>query len=153
MMGIYTFKRVQIISSTLEEVWDFISSPENLKDITPAYMGFKISTKDLPGKIRKGLIIEYRIKPLLGISMRWVTEITDVKEGKYFVDEQKRGPYSYWRHQHFIEKAENGVLMTDIVTYKPPFGLLGNIANWLFIGNRLREIFEYRRQVLEKRFG
>jgi ligand-binding SRPBCC domain-containing protein len=152
-MGIYKLKTVQLMASTMEEVWDFISSPENLKEITPGYMGFEIISKDLPGKIFPGMIIAYRIKPLLGIGMKWVTEITEVNDGKNFVDEQKNGPYSFWRHQHFIEKADNGVLMTDIVTYKPPFGLLGNIANWLFIGRQLRDIFEYRRQALEKKFG
>jgi ligand-binding SRPBCC domain-containing protein len=85
--------------------------------------------------------------------MTWVTEITQVKEKEYFVDEQRVGPYSMWHHEHKIEPIEGGVLMTDIVSYQPPFGILGSIANSMLIKNQLKEIFDYRVTAVEKMFG
>jgi ligand-binding SRPBCC domain-containing protein len=99
------------------------------------------------------MIISYKVSPLLGIKTTWVTEISQVEEKKYFVDEQRVGPYSLWHHQHIIEPIENGVLMTDIVSYSPPFGFLGAIANSLIIKNKLNEIFDYRTKAVEKRYG
>ena len=99
------------------------------------------------------MVISYAVKPLLGIKTTWVTEITQVIEKKYFVDEQRIGPYSLWHHQHIIEPIDNGVLMTDIVSYKPPFGILGALANTLIIKNKLNEIFDFRTAAIEKRYG
>ncbi len=151
-MGFYQFKREQVIHSTINEVWDFISSPENLKKITPDSMGFDIRTTDLPSKIYNGMIISYTVRPMLGIKTNWVTEITHVVDKSYFVDEQRVGPYTMWHHQHIISPVENGVLMKDIISYKPPFGILGNIANVLFIRKKLKSIFNYRTKVLEEFF-
>jgi ligand-binding SRPBCC domain-containing protein len=151
-MAFYQFHKTQLIHAQIEEVWDFISSPNNLKDITPQYMGFEIKSKNLSEKMYPGMIIGYTIKPLLGIKMLWVTEITHVEEMKYFIDEQRIGPYSMWHHQHFLETTENGVLMTDIVSYSPPLGSLGVIANHLFITKQLNAIFGYREKALEKYF-
>jgi ligand-binding SRPBCC domain-containing protein len=152
-MGFYQFKREQKVNSTLEEVWDFISSPRNLKEITPDYMGFDITTENLPEKMYPGMIISYTVTPLLGIKTTWVTEITQVKDKVYFVDEQRVGPYTIWHHEHFIEPIEGGVLMKDIVSYKPPFGFLGSIANTLVIKKKLNEIFNYRTKALDERYG
>jgi ligand-binding SRPBCC domain-containing protein len=113
-------------------------------------MGFDIISKDLPEKMYPGMIISYLVKPMLSIKTLWVTEITHVKEKEYFVDEQRVGPYSLWHHEHILEELDDGVLMTDIVSYKPPFGFLGSIANKLFIQNKLNEIFDYRTSVIEK---
>lgn len=113
-------------------------------------MGFDITSPEEPGKMYEGMIIIYTVTPLAGIRMTWVTEITHVEEGRYFVDEQRVGPYSLWHHQHFIEPDGDGVIMTDIVTYRPPFGILGRLANLLFIRSRLNEIFEYRNKVLRE---
>jgi len=135
------------------EIWDFISSPRNLKVITPEYMGFDITSGDLPEKMYEGMIISYKVRPVAGIRTDWVTEITHIREGSYFVDEQRIGPYALWHHQHIIEPIEKGVLMKDIVTYKPPFGVIGALANRLIIRKKLEEIFEYRRIVLEERFS
>jgi ligand-binding SRPBCC domain-containing protein len=142
----------QFVPATLEEVWEFISSPKNLKEITPDYMGFDIISEHLPEKMYAGMIISYKVRPLLGIPMTWVTEISQVVEKQYFVDEQKIGPYAFWHHQHIIEPHENGVMMTDIVSYKPPLGFLGSIANWLFIRRQLEGIFSYRKEAMIKRF-
>lgn len=99
------------------------------------------------------MIISYKVSPLLGIKMTWVTEITQVKELEYFVDEQRMGPYALWHHQHKIEEVGNIVLMTDIVSYQPPLGFLGAIVNALVIQNKLKEIFDFRTLAIEKQFG
>ncbi|MFT6923309.1 MAG: ligand-binding SRPBCC domain-containing protein [Crocinitomicaceae bacterium] len=152
-MAFYQFIQTQKVNASLEDVWDFISSPKNLKEITPDYMGFDITSKDLAEKMYPGMIIGYRVSPLLGIKTTWVTEITQVRDLSYFVDEQRIGPYSIWHHQHFIEPIEGGVLMRDIVTYQPPFGFLGAIMNRLVIQKKLKEIFAYRTKAVEKRYG
>ena len=151
-MGVYTLKASQKIPASKEEVWDFISSPKNLKEITPDYMGFEIQT-ELPEKMYPGMIIQYKVSPILGIKMTWVTEITHVEHENFFVDEQRVGPYRMWHHQHHIQEIPGGILMEDIIDYQPPMGLLGDIANSLFIARQLDEIFAYRKEAVEKRFG
>lgn len=152
-MPLFQLHTKQHIPATLEEVWDFISSPRNLKEITPAYMGFDITTKNIPEKMYTGMIVAYKVSPLLGIKMTWVTEITHVDEMKFFIDEQRLGPYKMWHHEHRIHEVDGGVMMEDIVSYIPPLGFLGSIANTLFIRSQLREIFKYREAAVEKRFG
>lgn len=151
-MAFYQLIKTQFVPATIGEVWDFISSPKNLKEITPDYMGFDITSENLPEKMYPGMIISYKVRPLFGIPMTWVTEITHVADKKYFVDEQRVGPYALWHHQHMIELTEKGVLMTDIISYKPPMGFLGSIANALFIRRQLEGIFAYREMALKKRF-
>ena len=152
-MAFYQLKTEQKIPATVMEAWDFISSPANLKQITPEHMGFDITTPGLPEKMYPGMIISYKVSPLVGIRMTWVTEITHVQEGKYFVDEQRIGPYKLWHHEHFLEPVDGGVLMKDIVSYQPPLGFLGAIANFLFIKKQLRNIFDYRFKAVEMKFG
>lgn len=149
----FQFKKTQKIPASIDEVWDFISSPNNLKDITPAYMDFKVTSKNRFEKMYAGMIITYIVKPVLGIPLRWMTEITKVKDKEYFVDEQRYGPYKMWHHQHFLFEIEGGVLMEDIVTYIPPFGFLGTIANSLFIEKQLKQIFDFRTEAVDKKFG
>jgi len=151
-MAFYQFHREQILDTSIDKLWDFISSPQNLKKITPDYMGFDIRSKDLPDKIYKGMIISYIVKPIFGIKTNWVTEITQVEDKSYFVDEQRVGPYTMWHHQHIIKKQGDKVFMKDIVSYQPPFAFLGRIANKFVIHNKLNEIFDYRTTVLEKIF-
>ena len=152
-MGVYQFHREQKLPATVKEVWEFISSPGNLKEITPDYMGFDIVTPQNPRDMHPGMIIIYKVSPLLNKKMKWVTEITQMKEKEYFVDEQRKGPYKMWHHEHKITPIENGVLMTDLVTYQPPMGLIGNLANRFVIRKKLDEIFSYRKKVLEEIFG
>ena len=152
-MGFYQLHKTQKIPASIDQVWDFISSPANLKKITPEYMGFNITSKLLSEKMYPGMIISYKVSPVLGIKMTWVTEITHVKEKEYFVDEQRIGPYSMWHHEHKIEPIDGGVLMIDIVSYKPPFGILGSIANAILIKKQLKEIFDFRTVAVEKMFG
>jgi ligand-binding SRPBCC domain-containing protein len=152
-MGFYQLNKTLRIPATLDEVWDFISSPANLKKITPGYMGFDITSEHLTPKMYPGMIISYKVSPILGIKMTWVTEITHVRIREYFVDEQRVGPYAIWHHEHKIESIEGGVLMTDIISYKPPFGFLGSIANSILIKKQLHNIFDYRKEAIEKIFG
>ena len=151
-MGFYQFKRQQCFKNSVDELWDFISSPQNLKVITPDYMGFEVTSKDLPDKMYEGMLITYKVSPLLGIKTTWVSEITHIKDKQYFVDEQRVGPYNIWHHQHFLEETPNGTLMKDIISYKPPMGILGNVANALVIKQKLKEIFDYRTKVLNRLF-
>lgn len=149
----YQIYETQKIPAEINEIWDFISSPANLKKITPTYMGFDITSKFIPKKMYPGMIIGYIVKPVFGIKTKWVSEIKQVKENQYFVDEQRIGPYKMWHHEHIIEKIEGGVLMTDIVSYQPPFGIFGKLAHSLFIKKQLKEIFEFRTQAVEQIFG
>jgi ligand-binding SRPBCC domain-containing protein len=152
-MGVYQFKREQFFNQPIEELWDFISNPKNLKKITPDYMGFDITSEGLPDQMYEGMIISYKVSPILGIKTTWVTEITHVKDKKYFVDEQRVGPYKLWHHQHFLETKDNGTIMSDIVTYQPPLGLIGTIANKIMIQQKLKEVFNYRNKALNELFG
>lgn len=152
-MGFYQLHETQKVPATIDEVWDFISSPLNLKKITPGYMGFDITSELLTPQMYPGMIISYTVSPVLGIKMTWVTEITHIKDKEYFVDEQRIGPYAMWHHEHKLEPIEGGVLMTDIVSYKPPFGFLGSVANSVLIKRQLQNIFNYRNSAIEKIFG
>ena len=100
-----------------------------------------------------GMFINYSLKPLWGIKMNWLTEITHVEDKKYFVDEQRSGPYAIWHHEHRLEEIEGGVLMTDLLSYKLPFGFLGDILHWLFLRKKIKGIFQYREQSLITYFG
>ncbi len=153
MAAIYQFKTSQKIPTTLDEAWDFISNPRNLKKITPEYMGFEITNEPIPEEMYPGMIIAYRVSPLLGIKMSWVTEITHVHDRKYFVDEQRVGPYSIWHHQHRISEIDGGVLMEDIVSYKPPFGFMCDLVNAILIKGQLKKIFDFRFKAVEGAFG
>ena len=138
---------------SLAEAWDFFSSPANLQRITPAHMGFRIISRYHGEKMYPGQLIEYTVRPLLGIPLYWMTEITHVQEGVYFVDEQRFGPYALWHHQHHFREVEGGVEMTDIVHYKIPLGLLGWIADRLFVRQKLEQIFDYRYRKVSEIFG
>lgn len=152
-MPLYTLEAEQKLPASHEIIWDFISSPKNLKVITPNYMGFEITSKNLPEKMYAGMIIGYKVSPLLGIKMNWVTEITKVKELEFFIDEQRIGPYKLWHHQHMIKEITGGILMMDIVNYQPPFGFLGAIINSFIIKKQLNEIFNFRKNKMEELFG
>lgn len=151
-MAFYQLKKEQFIKASLDEVWGFISAPKNLKEITPPHMGFDITSDNHNEPMYQGMIISYIVKPMFNIPTTWVTEITNVVDKKYFVDEQRIGPYTMWHHQHILEEVDGGILMKDIVTYQPPMGFLGVIANKLFIKNQLEQIFKYRFIAAEKWF-
>ena len=142
----------QKLPISLDEAWDFLSSPNNLKLITPESMNFKIIDWDKK-KAYPGQIIQYTVSPILGIRIKWVTEITQVIRNSYFIDEQRFGPYSFWHHKHFIKEIDNGILMDDVIHYKIPFGLIGKILNKIYVKNKLDKIFKYRENKLNEIFG
>lgn len=151
-MKIYRLQKKQNLPITVEKAWEFLSDPKNLKAITPDYMGFNIlSGADRP--MYPGQIIQYIVTPILGIKTKWVTEITHVQHQKYFVDEQRFGPYALWHHKHFIKEIDGGVEMEDIIDYKIPLGILGQMAHPFLVKPKLEEIFSYRQTKLIELFG
>ncbi|WP_432712881.1 SRPBCC family protein [Pedobacter sp.] len=153
-MKAYHLKFVQELPISLPEAWDFFSSPHNLAKITPADMAFTVtSAVDNIEKMYPGMIITYKVSPMLGIKLNWMTEITQVKEEEYFIDEQRFGPYRFWHHQHHFKAIPGGVRMEDRLTYGLPLGLLGQAANHLFVAQKLQDIFTFRKQKVEELFG
>jgi ligand-binding SRPBCC domain-containing protein len=152
MSKVYNLKTVQFIPCSIEKAWEFFSNPANLATITPKNLNFKILSKELTS-MYAGQIFEYKVHPVLGIPLYWMTEITHVEHHKFFVDEQRFGPYTLWHHQHHFKVVEGGVEMTDIVHYKLPLWFLGDIANTVFVKNQLNQIFGHRFKVVEDIFG
>jgi ligand-binding SRPBCC domain-containing protein len=151
-MKIYTLHTKQNLPITLDQAWEFLSSPKNLKTITPPYMGFKtLSGDDRP--MFAGQIIQYIVTPVAGIPTKWVTEITHVVDKHYFVDEQRFGPYALWHHKHFLREIDGGVEMEDIVDYKLPLGIIGQLVHPFLVKPKLKEIFDFRHKKLIELFG
>ncbi len=142
----------QKLPISLEEAWDFFSSPGNLEEITPQDMKFIIKN-DPPEKMYAGMIISYKVTPLFNIPLDWTTEITHVEAPFFFIDDQRSGPFKTWHHQHHFREIEGGVEMTDIVTYAAPFGILGRIAEKLIVDKKVKGIFDFRYKLLEEKFG
>lgn len=151
-MKIYRLHKKQNLPITVDQAWDFLSSPTNLKTITPDYMSFDILSGD-EKSMYPGQIIQYIVTPIMGIKTKWVTEITHVMDKKYFVDEQRFGPYALWHHKHFINEIDGGVEMEDIIDYKVPLGFLGQLAHPIIVKPKLEEIFNYRQKKLIELFG
>lgn len=152
-MSTFSLKTNQKIPASLERTWSFFSDATRLKDITPGDLGFTILSAQSDTKMYPGQIIEYIVRPVLGIPLYWMTEITQVHQPDYFIDEQRRGPYRFWHHQHHFSVIDGGVEMTDIVHYRLPFGILGDISNRFFVESQLRKIFEFRFRAIESLFG
>lgn len=153
-MKTYTLNFQQKLPIPLPEAWDFFSSPVNLAAITPKTMNFIITSDyTTETKMYEGMIITYKVSPLLGIKMDWMTVITAIKEGEYFIDEQRFGPFKFWHHEHHFKAIDGGVLMTDKLMYGIPFGFIGNLANRLIVAKQTQEIFNYREIAVEKLFG
>lgn len=140
------------LNADLNTLWEFISNPMNLAKITPSQMSFKVLSEGLPSEIYPGLMIHYSLKPFPGYSTQWLTEITHVEKGSYFVDEQRHGPYKLWHHEHFIEEQNGKVLMRDILHYSLPFGMIGQLLNSAFISAKIEGIFEHRRKAMLQLF-
>ena len=148
---VHRLQRTQFLPISLDNAWKFFSNPANLNKITPDDLVFEI-TSELPEVVYPGLMITYRIRPMLNIPVEWCTEITHVKEGQYFVDEQRKGPYRMWHHEHHFKEVTGGVEMTDIVHYDIGKWILGDIAGALFVHRRVKEIFDFRQMILGKLF-
>jgi len=153
-MKTYTLFCEQKLPINLEQAWDFFSSPLNLSKITPPNMNFTV-TSDYTESIKmyEGMIITYKVSPLLGIKMDWMTEITTVKDGEYFIDEQRFGPFKFWHHEHHFEKIDGGTLMKDRLSYRMPFGFIGQIANSIVVEKQVKGIFDHRENTIKKIFG
>lgn len=149
----YQLYREQHLNCNIKEAWEFFSSPKNLSLITPKDLGLTVLTKFEDNEIYEGMIINYKVSPLLNIPLKWQTRIIQVDYQRSFTDFQEKGPYKYWNHFHeFIPKSQ-GVLMKDTVDYELPLGVLGVFAHNIFIKNKLKSIFEYRFNILEKIFN
>jgi ligand-binding SRPBCC domain-containing protein len=148
-MKLYCLHRTQYLPIQISEAWRFFSDPNNLAIITPSWLDFKM-TCEAPEKIYAGLIVTYRIRPFLRVPVTWITEITQVREPHFFVDEQRFGPYRFWHHQHIFRENDNGITMEDIVHYALSYGALGRAMNKLWVNAKLNEIFDFRRQTLEQ---
>jgi len=147
----HTLTRKQFLPITLDEAWDFFATPKNLNEVTPKELDFKI-LGHIPEVMYEGLIIQYYVKPMLNIPVHWVTEITHIKDKKYFVDEQRKGPYKTWHHEHHFEEVTGGVMMTDILHYDVGKWIFGWIAGKLFVHKKVQEIFDFRYKALEAYF-
>jgi len=149
----YQLIREQQLNCTIERAWDFFSSPLNLADITPKDMNFQVLTQMNGERIYEGMLIEYKVSPILHIPMHWVTKIVSVDYHKSFTDFQSKGPYKLWNHYHEFVQNEKGILMKDVVDYELPLGFLGSLAHVLFVKKRIEDIFNYRFNVLEGLFN
>lgn len=147
----YKLKQEQFLPISLESAWDFFASPKNLNAVTPKELNFEI-TSELPERMYEGLIITYRIKPMLNIKIDWCTEITHISNHQYFIDEQRKGPYKIWHHEHHFKQVEGGVIMTDLLYYDIGKWIFGWLAGKLFVNKKVRQIFSYRYQALNKFF-
>jgi len=151
-MKLYSLKTTIDLPISIEEAWRYFSDPKNLSKITPPDLQMKI-TSEVVDNIYAGMIITYTVKPILGIPVNWVTEITQVNQPYLFIDEQRLGPYRFWHHQHHFQAIEGGTRIQDQVHYALPFGLLGSIMNRFKVSYQLQQIFAHRRQILENTFG
>lgn len=153
MSKVHQLKSIQYIPVRLEEAWDFFSHPSNLFTLTPPALNLKFTNQLYGAEMYPGQVITYKVKPLLGIPLFWMTEITHVQKHTFFVDEQRKGPYALWHHQHHFKPVEGGVEMTDMVHYALPFGPLGSIVHSVLVKNQLHKIFAYRYAKIQELFG
>jgi ligand-binding SRPBCC domain-containing protein len=153
MSQIYVLKRVQQLPIPVAEAWDFFSHPKNLFELTPPALNLKFTNELFGDGMYPGQVITYKVKPLLGIPLFWMTEITHIDKPRFFVDEQRRGPYALWHHEHHFKPIAGGTEMTDLVHYQLPLGVLGRLAHRLFVKKQLDTIFAYRFQKTKALFG
>jgi len=153
MSAVHSLKTVQNIPSTIENVWSFFSDPANLLAITPPFLNLKVTNEVFGKEAYAGQVITYTVKPVLGIPVSWMTEIKQVVPFQMFIDEQRKGPYKLWHHQHHFKPIEGGVEMTDIVHYRLPLSFLGSIVHGPLVKPKLMEIFSYRFQKVNELFG
>lgn len=144
--------REQFIPAAPAAVWEFFATPRNLNELTPPQLKFRI-VGEAAEAMHSGQLIEYRISLFPGLWMRWLTEIRDVETGVFFADEQRKGPYKFWRHEHRFVPANGGVLMTDHITYDVGWGLVGRLVERIWVRRQLAQIFDYRFARVARRFG
>lgn len=151
-MKVYELRTEITVKAPLEQVWAFFSNPKNLQTITPDYMGCQIVKCPDVETIFNGMIIEYIVRPILNLPLKWVTEIKEVQPLVSFTDTQLKGPYALWHHFHSFEKINVQTKMLDRVRYAMPLSILGNITHQLFVKKQLEEIFKYREVTIRTLF-
>ena len=150
-MKFYKLRKEQFVRRPLAEVFSFFEKPENLSKITPPSLGFRIVTP-LPIVMKERAVFEYTVR-VMGIRIRWKSLISDYYPPFGFVDQQVKGPYTFWHHTHTFSEVEGGTLISDEVRYALPFGILGVIARHLMVKHQLEQIFAHRSQVIDTLFG
>lgn len=150
-MKIYHFEQQQILPISREEAWEFFANPQNLAKLTPNWMGLTME-EEPPQKIYPGMLMTQKVRPLLGIPLTWLTEITHIEEGSYFIDEQRIGPYAFWQHEHRLRETIAGTVLIDRLHYALPFGFIGRLAHELTVKQKVAAVFRYRYEVLGKMF-
>ncbi len=151
-MRLQKLERVVRLRAELPRVWEFFADPRNLREITPPWLDFRLVSA-APPRMYPGLLLEYRVRPFPGPAWPWVTEITHVREGEYFVDVQRLGPYRLWHHEHHFRTVGGAVEVRDLVLYVLPGGWAGQLALARAVRARLRAIFDYRERAVRSRFG
>lgn len=149
----HQLKKTQNIILSVKEAWEFFSQPDNLAKITPSHMNFKILARSDAGEMYPGMITTYKLSPLFDLKVNWATEIAQIKEHKYFIDNQIQGPYKIWHHEHHFKEIENGTEVRDVLFYEVRFGIIGQILHRLFIRKRIEDIFNYREEKIKELFG
>lgn len=147
----YKFVTKQCLPIPLEEAWSFFSTPANLIKLTPEWMNIQ-KMNMIQNRMYPGMLIQYQIQPILGIPLHWVTEITQMKELEYFIDVQRFGPFRFWHHEHHFKEINGGVEMTDILYYALPVGVIGQIVHACSVKRQMKQVFDYRFQMLERVF-
>ncbi|MBA2746820.1 MAG: SRPBCC family protein [Flavisolibacter sp.] len=153
MGKLHYLKSIQHLPASIETCWEYFSDPRNLLSITPPSLNLVLTSQIFGHSVYPGQVMTYKVKPFPAISFEWMTEITHIEAPYRFVDEQRKGPYKLWHHQHHFKQIDGGVEMTDLVHYRLPLGFLGNIAHPFLVKSKLKEIFLYRYQKIEERFG
>lgn len=151
-MKTFSLKRQQVFPIKIQEAWSFFSAPTNLGKITPAKMNFKVLSFTGQPELHSGQTIYYRVSVLPFVRLKWISEIAKVKEPFEFTDIQRSGPFSFWQHRHSFREVESGTEMTDELTYGVPMGVLGRLANSVFVEREVNAIFDYRNKVLQDLF-
>ncbi|MEP6671119.1 MAG: SRPBCC family protein [Chthoniobacter sp.] len=152
-MPVHILRRTQIVPARLEACWDFFSDPRNLTRITPPALDFRVCGEQ-PPRVYAGMMLTYRVRPLLGVPVTWVTEITHVEAPHRFVDEQRIGPYAIWHHEHFFTALDDGrTEVRDLVHYVLPFGVLGDLVHPWLVAPQLERIFAFREKAVTEHFG
>jgi ligand-binding SRPBCC domain-containing protein len=148
-MKTFHFTQTQIVKADIDTVWSFFSSPRNLSNITPPSMNFEIIDIGSTEEMENGQLIKYKVSPFPFLRVSWVTEINHIQPKKFFADNQIKGPFAMWYHEHTFTPIAGGVEMKDHVTYSIPLGFIGVLVNKLIVRHRVQKIFDYRKKRIE----
>jgi ligand-binding SRPBCC domain-containing protein len=148
-VGPYELKREQWLPRPLDEVFEFFSRPENLQEITPPWLDFRMV--ESPRSLKSGSLIRYRLR-WHWMPIRWTTEIAQWNPPQGFVDRAVSSPYALWNHEHIFEAQAGGTMMRDRVTYALPLAALGRFAHWAWVKRDVERIFDFRAEAMRRLF-